>query len=148
LRSTGSWKAPFSWRRSSEAFTGTTSSIATSILPTSSSAARVAASPSSTSTWRRTSLGGPIEVTVASDEECANLVVHDYGIGIPKEAQARIFERFERVAPLSQYGGLGLGLYIVKQIVQAHHGTIRVESEPQAGSIFTVDLPLRQQTTL
>jgi signal transduction histidine kinase len=68
--------------------------------------------------------------------------VRDRGIGIPPEDVERIFQRFERAGSARKYGGLGLGLYIVRQIVDAHAGTIRVESQPGAGSTFTVDLPL------
>jgi signal transduction histidine kinase len=52
-----------------------------------------------------------------------------------------VFERFERAVPSSNYGGLGLGLYIARSIVLAHGGTITVDSEPGAGSTFTVLLP-------
>ena len=70
------------------------------------------------------------------------LTVEDQGLGIPAEMQSRIFERFERVASGTSISGLGLGLYIVKQIVEAHGGTIRVASEPGMGARFTVELPL------
>jgi signal transduction histidine kinase len=84
--------------------------------------------------------GKPIELKVESTAEVARLIVRDHGIGISADDQRRIFGRFERAASLS-YGGLGLGLFISSQIVRAHGGTIRVESEPEAGSTFTVDLP-------
>jgi PAS domain S-box-containing protein len=87
--------------------------------------------------------GKPIEITTQVDGELARLVIRDHGIGIAKEAQAKIFERFERAAPVTRYRGLGLGLYITRQIIQAHGGTIRVESEPGKGSVFFVELPLR-----
>jgi len=70
------------------------------------------------------------------------LVVEDQGIGIAKEHQGRIFERFARVASTNSFDGLGLGLYITQQIVDAHGGIIRVSSEPHRGSTFTVELPL------
>jgi signal transduction histidine kinase len=66
----------------------------------------------------------------------------DQGIGIAEADQARIFERFERSAQVSRYGGFGLGLYIVRQDLEAHGGAIRVESEPGAGSRFVVTLPV------
>ena len=58
------------------------------------------------------------------------------------QALPRIFQRFERAVSSRSYGGLGLGLYIVRQIVEAHGGTISVESTPGEGATFTVDLPL------
>ena len=71
------------------------------------------------------------------------IAVRDHGIGIAPEALERIFERFERAVSSRNYGGLGLGLYIVRRIVEAHGGTIRVESAPGEGSTFLVELPLR-----
>ena len=68
----------------------------------------------------------------------------DTGIGIPREAQAKIFDRFFRVDPSRsrEMGGTGLGLTIVRSAVLLHRGTIRVESEEGAGSTFTVSIPL------
>jgi PAS domain S-box-containing protein len=83
----------------------------------------------------------PIEITVAEDETSARLSVRDQGIGIPPEHQARIFERFERAVSDRHYGGLGLGLWIVRQIVEALGGSIRVDSAAGEGSTFTVALP-------
>jgi signal transduction histidine kinase/DNA-binding response OmpR family regulator len=85
--------------------------------------------------------GKPVEVTVERVEGGAQLVVRDHGIGIEPEKLSRIFERFERAASPT-YGGLGLGLYIARQIVSAHGGEIKVVSEPSAGAVFTVALPL------
>jgi signal transduction histidine kinase len=65
----------------------------------------------------------------------------DYGIGIAKEDQMKIFDRFGRVAPITHYGGLGLGLYICKQIIELHGGKITVESIPGTGATFRVELP-------
>ena len=93
--------------------------------------------------------GNIIEVTVSVDHETAHakLLVRDQGMGVPREMQSKIFERFERGAvPGNKITGLGLGLYIVRQIVEAHGGSIRVESEPGKGSLFIVELPLRQDT--
>jgi PAS domain S-box-containing protein len=86
--------------------------------------------------------GKPIELRVSSDGGRAQLVVRDHGIGIEPEHVARIFDRFERAVSSRSYGGLGLGLYIVRQIVEAHGGAIRVSSEPGAGSLFVVELPI------
>jgi signal transduction histidine kinase len=87
--------------------------------------------------------GGPIRVTVEqARDHVGRLSIEDRGIGIAPEDQGRIFERYERVAPARHSGGgLGLGLYIVRQIVEAHGGTIRVHSSPGAGSTFVVELP-------
>jgi signal transduction histidine kinase len=70
------------------------------------------------------------------------LTVQDQGIGIAKEDQSRIFERFERAVSPNEASGLGLGLYIVKEILEAHGGSIRVESELGKGATFIVRLPL------
>jgi signal transduction histidine kinase len=71
----------------------------------------------------------------------ARLIVLDHGIGIAPEDVERIFYRYEQAAPARPHGGLGLGLYIARQIVEAHGGTIRVESQVGVGSTFTVELP-------
>ncbi|WNG41153.1 GAF domain-containing protein [Archangium violaceum] len=84
--------------------------------------------------------GKPVDVTVRAHDGEAWLVVRDRGIGIAPESCKRIFERFERAASRN-FGGLGLGLYIARQIVEAHGGTIGVESELGVGSTFTVKLP-------
>ncbi|WP_224368541.1 sensor histidine kinase [Hyalangium versicolor] len=85
--------------------------------------------------------GKPVEVSLAQKDGRARLTVRDYGVGIPQEAQRRIFERFERAQSAGRHAGFGLGLYIVRQLVEAHGGTIGVESIPDQGATFTVDLP-------
>ena len=85
--------------------------------------------------------GRPIAVTVQAADGLASLTVADQGIGIPPEHQERIFARFERAASAEHYGGLGLGLYIAREIVEAHGGRIRLASAPGLGSTFTVELP-------
>ncbi|MDC0677624.1 AAA family ATPase [Sorangium atrum] len=87
--------------------------------------------------------GAPIHVVVRGLEGRALLVVRDHGIGVAEADQARIFERFERAVSVRNFGGLGLGLYIVRWIVTSHGGTICVESAPGAGATFIVELPLR-----
>src|SRR6185369_13265349 len=94
--------------------------------------------------------GKPIEIETAGEGDLACIRVRDYGIGIEPENQRRIFERFERAVSDRHYGGLGLGLWIVRQIVEALRGTIAVESEAGSGSTFTVHLPRavpRRRTT-
>jgi PAS domain S-box-containing protein len=93
--------------------------------------------------------GKPIELTVAqASGGLALLTVRDHGIGIAAEHQARIFQRFERIVSERHYGGIGLGLWIVRQIVEAHGGTIRVWSQPAAGATFTVELPTGRRSDL
>ncbi|MFP2960734.1 PAS domain S-box protein [Myxococcus sp. 1LA] len=84
--------------------------------------------------------GEPIRMEVSQVGEGARIRIQDHGVGIPLEAQSRIFERFERAASRN-YGGLGLGLFITRRLVEAHGGTIRVESQPGQGATFVVDLP-------
>jgi signal transduction histidine kinase len=86
--------------------------------------------------------GRPIEVAATSNGRVASLRVTDHGVGIAVEDQRRIFERFERAASTSHVPGLGLGLFIALQIVEAMGGTIRVASAIGQGSTFTVELPL------
>ncbi|KFE67932.1 CHASE domain-containing protein [Hyalangium minutum] len=85
--------------------------------------------------------GKPIHVRLEASPERIAFTVKDEGIGIAPENQARIFERFERAVSERNYGGLGLGLYITRTIVEALGGTIRVKSEPGQGACFTVELP-------
>lgn len=85
----------------------------------------------------------PIIIKVESDKEKAILTVEDHGIGIAEEDQAKLFLKFERFASLDYYPGMGLGLYITRQITEAHGGTINVKSELGHGSTFTVELPLK-----
>ena len=87
--------------------------------------------------------GKPVEIECGPRGDRAFLVVRDHGIGIDPADQPQIFERFERAVSSRNYGGLGLGLYIVKRIVEAHGGTIRVESTPGEGAAFFVELPQR-----
>jgi two-component system, chemotaxis family, CheB/CheR fusion protein len=89
--------------------------------------------------------GKPIRIQVSEEKDQAVLCVQDQGIGIAKEDQERIFGQFERAVPRSDVTGLGLGLYITRQIVQSHGGTISVESDPGHGSSFIVRLPLARR---
>jgi signal transduction histidine kinase len=86
-------------------------------------------------------VGKPIDVTLEPIEGGARLSVHDHGIGIDSKSRDRIFERFERAVSTRHFGGFGLGLWIVRQIVEASGGTISVQSEIGSGSTFIVELP-------
>jgi PAS domain S-box-containing protein len=85
--------------------------------------------------------GKPIEVGLEADATTARLHVRDHGIGIAPEDHARIFDRFERAVSSSSYGGLGLGLWIAKQIVEALGGEITLVSTRGEGATFSVLLP-------
>ncbi len=87
--------------------------------------------------------GKPIEIAMSSDGERARLTVRDQGVGLAPEEKDRLFQRFARAPSARQYGGLGLGLYIVRRLVEAHGGVVSVESAPGKGSAFAVELPLR-----
>jgi signal transduction histidine kinase len=89
--------------------------------------------------------GRPIEITVERFGEVARLTVTDQGIGIAPEKQSRIFERFERAVPSQHYGGFGVGLWVARQVAEAHGGSIRVSSTEGIGSTFVVELPALPQ---
>ncbi|WP_324963763.1 PAS domain-containing protein [Archangium sp.] len=88
--------------------------------------------------------GAPVEVTVQRSGPQAVVKVRDQGPGISPENQERIFQRFERATSANSVSGLGLGLYISREIVERHGGSIRVESKPGQGASFIVELPLRE----
>jgi signal transduction histidine kinase len=86
--------------------------------------------------------GKPIEISLdGSDAGAALLVIRDHGIGIAPSDQDRIFQRFERAVSERHYGGLGLGLWITRQVVEAMGGSIGVSSRVGEGATFTVKLP-------
>jgi signal transduction histidine kinase len=84
----------------------------------------------------------PIEVSLVTTTNSARIYVKDQGDGISAEDQARIFEPFERGAGGNVPSGLGLGLYISRQLIEAHNGSISVQSHPGKGTVFTAVLPL------
>jgi PAS domain S-box-containing protein len=86
--------------------------------------------------------GQPIRVVVSRDADEGRLQILDRGPGIPETELSRIFERFERAASERHYGGMGLGLYIARQIAEAHNGTIAASNLSGGGACFTVRLPL------
>jgi signal transduction histidine kinase len=90
----------------------------------------------------RYAAGKPVGISVRRDGNKAALEVKDQGIGIAEENQKRIFQRFERAGPVAETGGLGLGLYIVRSIVEMHGGSIELHSALGRGSTFVMRLPL------
>ena len=84
----------------------------------------------------------PIVVKIMREDNHAVIKVVDHGIGISSSDRERIFGQFERAIPHNEVSGMGLGLYIARQIVDAHSGTISVESELGLGSVFRVTLPI------
>jgi signal transduction histidine kinase len=86
--------------------------------------------------------GQPIEIEASVSGDSARLVVRDHGRGIPAAQLPRIFEAYERAVSVTHYGGLGLGLFIARSLVELHGGTIRAESVEGEGATFTVELPI------
>ncbi|EFH80851.1 PAS domain-containing sensor histidine kinase [Ktedonobacter racemifer] len=87
-----------------------------------------------------------VEMDLSTSAETVTIRVRDHGLGIPREQRDKIFDRFYRVTDPKQRAipGLGMGLYIVAEIVKSHGGTITVESQVGTGSTFTVTLPKRR----
>jgi signal transduction histidine kinase len=88
------------------------------------------------------SSGSPLWISLKKLRGRAILTVRDGGKGIAPENHEKIFQRFERATSNEDIRGLGLGLYICREIVESHQGTIRVESELGKGASFIIDLPL------
>lgn len=86
-------------------------------------------------------LGKPVHIRIERSGDSARVSVKDQGLGISAEAQERLFRKFERAVPSQHYGGLGLGLYISRTLVEAMQGSIQVDSQPGHGALFTVTLP-------
>jgi signal transduction histidine kinase len=89
--------------------------------------------------------GKPIEISIVGRADDVVLSVVDHGIGIPMAERERIWKPFERAVSARHYGGLGLGLYIVRTIVEGLGGRVTVTGEPNAGTTFNVFLPRRSQ---
>jgi signal transduction histidine kinase len=86
--------------------------------------------------------GGPIEVTLSEpDPTRIELIVRDWGLGIPPDRRANLFDRFYQAHGEGNFGGLGLGLYVSRQIVELHGGTIEADFPSDGGSRFIVTLP-------
>ncbi len=88
-----------------------------------------------------------IIVSVYKGDQCLDIAVKDFGVGIKKEEIDRVFDRFYRGGDelIRTIKGSGLGLTLVKQIVEAHHGSVQVESELEQGSTFSIRLPLQER---
>ncbi len=95
---------------------------------------------------KHTPRGGSVEITAVEGADCVRFEVKDTGPGIPREYHSRIFEKFFRV-PGTATGGVGLGLYLAREIVEAHGGRIGVESAPGLGSRFWFTVPLAAAAT-
>jgi signal transduction histidine kinase len=87
--------------------------------------------------------GTPIEVSVSGDGTTATLTVRDHGQGIPPDRLRFVFGAFERAVSTAHYGGLGLGLFIARAIVEAHGGELTVDSRPGEGAKLTARLPVK-----
>lgn len=95
----------------------------------------------------RYAAGTPISISVAREGEGAVVTIEDRGPGIPQEDRERVFERFERGFSMRNYGGMGVGLYVTRQIVERHGGTIEAENAPGGGARMTIHLPFDPSRT-
>lgn len=87
--------------------------------------------------------GAPAKISAKRTNGRITLIVEDSGPGIEKEMQGKLFERFERGVSPKNVKGLGLGLYVVKRIIETHEGSVRLESAAGQGAKFIIELPLR-----
>jgi PAS domain S-box-containing protein len=87
--------------------------------------------------------GQPIELSLASGGDTARLALRDHGPGLSPEQKATLMDRFYRSAPIQHHGGFGVGLWLVRRVVEAHDGHLEVWSEPGDGACFTMVLPTR-----
>jgi len=90
--------------------------------------------------------GGKVEITIDSSDNEAILIFSDTGIGITQDDTENLFTEFVRIKneKTRNISGSGLGLSIVKKVISLYHGTIKVESTPDVGTVFTVRLPKKQ----
>ncbi|RYZ96128.1 MAG: ATP-binding protein, partial [Proteobacteria bacterium] len=87
--------------------------------------------------------GTKVSLALWQDAGMARLLVEDGGRGIPAEDRERIFERFEQVSSVQTVGGLGLGLFISRQIIAAHGGSLVVGEGKEGGASFSISVPLK-----
>ena len=88
-----------------------------------------------------------LKVTATYNDENLEITVRDFGDGIPEDMQEKVFETFYRVEEDRSRlrGGFGLGLSIVKNIIEKHNGTVRIESVPEEGTLVVITLPLNDE---
>lgn len=96
----------------------------------------------------RHAAGSEIAVSVRRDGDAALIEVRDHGPGLPEDQLARLFERFERGASMRHFGGLGLGLYFVRQVIEAHGGSVSARNADDGGACVAVRLPCEGATGL
>jgi two-component system, OmpR family, sensor kinase len=87
----------------------------------------------------------PIEITLTSTPEAARITVRDHGIGIEDRDKVRIFERFERAVGGPDRSGFGIGLWLSRNLAELMGGSITIDGESGAGSLFSVYLPIKPQ---
>jgi signal transduction histidine kinase len=94
--------------------------------------------------------GGAVQVELEQDDDQACIRITDQGIGIPAAALPHLFQGFYRAANVNSHriSGMGIGLYVVNEIVTMHEGTVEVTSDEGVGSTFTLYLPLMQRSLL
>jgi signal transduction histidine kinase len=90
--------------------------------------------------------GGAVTVEIGREKDQAVVRIRDEGLGIPEAERGQLFERFFRTSVAKPYGGVGLGLYISREIVTRMGGDVRLESSGGRGSVFRVTLPLQRVT--
>src|SRR5256885_14778425 len=91
--------------------------------------------------------GGTIDIAATQHGEVAQVAVRDHGLGIPLDHREHIFDRFHQAHARSHRSGMGLGLYISRQIVDLHGGSIAVDFPPDGGTRFVVTLPTGRSDT-
>lgn len=89
--------------------------------------------------------GKPVEVSLVRTSQDIRISVRDYGVGISKNAQGMIFEKFSRAISSKSISGFGVGLFLAREIIEAHQGTLTVESDMDKGSTFIISIPLTSQ---